>query len=130
MEIIIPDLQGCVMCEDVRQEINGMQTIVGVVNVVPAPKLPLTFFKICIWTRWCSGQGRFEQRSRIMAPDEEQIIGEAQVNFQLTEIESHATNVHCFGGLQIHHYGVHHVEISLNSELRLRFPLSVVKVGA
>jgi len=40
-EAILPDLQGCVLCEDVRREFNGMQTLVGVLNVIPTPQLPI-----------------------------------------------------------------------------------------
>jgi hypothetical protein len=36
-EMILPDLQGCVLCENVRCEFNGMQMLVDVVNVIPAP---------------------------------------------------------------------------------------------
>jgi len=38
-DAILPDLQGCVLCEDVRCEFNGMQTLVGVVNVIRAQSL-------------------------------------------------------------------------------------------
>src|ERR1051325_8507088 len=65
-EIILPDLQSCLLCEDVRCELNGMQTLVGVVNVIPAPALPVTCMRLCIWARWCSGTGKFKQRSRIV----------------------------------------------------------------
>lgn len=129
METMTPDCQGCVLCEDVRQEVNGMQTLVGVVNVVPAPKMPVTFFKLCVWTRWCGGNGHFEQKTRIMAPDEERVVGEASIHFQLREVENHATNVHAFGGLQVQEYGVHHVEVLLDGALRIRFPFSVVRIG-
>ena len=37
-DVILPDLQSCVLCEDVRHEFNGMQTLVGVINIVPAPQ--------------------------------------------------------------------------------------------
>ena len=37
---ILPDLQSCVLCEDVRCEINGMQTLVGVINADTALHLP------------------------------------------------------------------------------------------
>jgi len=46
-----PDLQSCVLCEDVRCEFNGMQTLVGVINVIPAPALPINYMRLCIWTR-------------------------------------------------------------------------------
>ena len=36
-DVMLPDLQSAVICEDVRCEINGMQTLVGVLSVIPAP---------------------------------------------------------------------------------------------
>lgn len=129
-DVILPDLQGCVLCEDVRCEINGMQTLVGVVNVVPAQALPINFIRLCIWSRWCSGSGKFRQRSRIVGTDEQQVLAQAEVEFALKEMEGHATNVHYFGGIQFQQFGLHHVEIFLEDELRLRFPLPVVRLVA
>jgi hypothetical protein len=125
---ILPDLQSCVLCEDVRCEINGMQTPVGVINIIPAPALPLNALRLCIWSRWCSGSGKFRQKSRILGVDEQQILAQAEVEFELREMEGHATNVHYFGGVQFQQFGMHHVEIFLEDELRLRFPLPVVRV--
>lgn len=43
-DAILPDLQSCVLYEDVRCEFNGMQTLVGVVNVIPPSRsLSITF---------------------------------------------------------------------------------------
>ena len=128
-ERILPDLQSCVICEDVRCEFNGMQTLVGVINVIAAPGLPINFIRLCIWTRWCSGSGKFKQRSRIVGVDETQVIAQAEVEFTLKEMEGqHATNVHYFGGVQFQSYGLHHVEIYLDDEMRLRFPLPVLQL--
>jgi hypothetical protein len=125
---ILPDLQSAVLCEDVRCEINGMQTLVGVINVIPAPTLPVNCMRLCIWSRWCSGAGKFRQKSRIIGVDEQQVLAQAEVEFELREMEGHATNVHYFGGVQFQQFGLHHVEIFLENELRLRFPLPVVRV--
>src|SRR4030088_1480912 len=91
---ILPDLQSCVLCEDVRCEVNGMQTLVGVINVIQAPGLPINCLRLCIWSRWCSGTGKFTQRSRIVGVDEQHVIAQAEVEFVLQEIEGHATNEH------------------------------------
>ena len=128
-EPILPDLQSCVICEDVRCELNGMQTLVGVVNVIPTPKLPISYMRLCIWSRWCSGSGKFRQRCRIVGVDEQQVIAQAEVEFELKEMEGNATNVHYFGGVQFQQFGLHHVEVFLGDELRLRFPLPVIRVG-
>ena len=63
-----------------------------------------------------------------MGADEAQLIAQAEVEFELKEMEGHATNVHYFGGVQFQQFGLHHVEIFLEDELRLRFPLPVVRV--
>ena len=126
---ILPDLQSCVLCEDVRCEINGMQTLVGVINVIPAPTLPINCMRLCIWSRWCSGSGKFRQKSRIIGVDEQQVLAQAEVEFELREMEGQATNAHFFGGVQFQQFGMHHVEIFLDNELRLRFPLPVVRIG-
>jgi hypothetical protein len=125
---ILPDLQSAVLCEDVRCEFNGMQTLIGVINVIPAPALPINYFRLCIWTRWCSGAGRFRQKSRSIGVDEQQVVAQAEVEFVLQEMEGHATNVHYFAGVQFQQYGLHHVEIYLEDQLKLRFPLPVVRL--
>jgi hypothetical protein len=125
---VVPDLQSSVLCEDVRQEVNGMQSLIGVINVVPARALPVGLLKLCVWTRWCGGIGKFRQRSRIVGVDEAQVIAESHIDFELKELEGHVTNVNLYTGVQFQQFGVHHVEILLDGELVIRYPLPVVKI--
>ena len=129
MDIVLPDLQSVILCEDVRTEVSGTQTLVGVIGAIPAPQLPIGFFKLCLWTRWCGGIGQFHQRARLLDP-EDQVVAEAGIDFSLHEIDGSATNVHFFGGVQINTFGVHHVEVSLDEDMRMRFPVPVVQVTA
>lgn len=129
-ETILPDLQASVLCEDVRAEISGQQTLVGIIGAIPAPALPIGFFKLCLWTRWCGGTGRFTQQAMILGSDDDQPIAQSEVGFTLPELNSHATNVNVFGGVQFQKYGIYHVEIHLDGELKMRFPLPVVAVQA
>src|SRR5947209_13497465 len=87
-DVILPDLQSAVLCEDVRHEFNGMQTLVGVVNVVPAPALPINYMRLCIWSRWCSGAGKFRQRSRIVGVDEQHVVAQARSEEHTSELQS------------------------------------------
>jgi hypothetical protein len=127
---ILPDLQAAILCEDVRQEISGSQTLVGVINVIPAPVVPIGLFKLCLWSRWCGGTGNFEQESLILGCDDEEPIAQATVQFHLPALDSHATNVHVFGGVQFSKHGIYYVEIRIDGQNRLRFPLPVVPVQA
>ncbi|HEX3445000.1 MAG TPA: hypothetical protein VHS80_09805 [Chthoniobacterales bacterium] len=128
-ESVLPDLQASVICEDVRQEVNGMQTLVGIINLIPARMLPVALLKLCVWTRWCGGFGRFRQNARIVGADDQHVLAESQIDFELKELEGHVTNVNLFTGVQFQEYGLHHVEIMLDLELRLRYPLPVIQVS-
>ena len=50
----------------------------------------------------------------------------ASTRFHLGNEESHTTNVNIFGGLQFTEPGAHHVEILLDGELKLHFPMRVL----
>ena len=52
---MIPDLQASFACEDVRLEASGSHSIVGIINFIGAPSLPIQVIKLCVWTRWSSG---------------------------------------------------------------------------
>ncbi|KAB2643571.1 MAG: hypothetical protein DVB29_05300 [Verrucomicrobia bacterium] len=125
---VLPDLQAAVLCEDVRAEHSGQQTLVGVLGVIPTSTLPIGFFKLCLWTRWCGGVGSFSQRTTIFDPEEKQPIAEATVAFELTNMNAHATNVHFFAGIQFKRFGIYHVEVHLDDELKMRIPLPVVQI--
>lgn len=122
---MIPDLQASFACEDVRVEASGGHSIVGILNGIGAPALPVRLLKFCIWTRWCSGSGRFSQRTRIICPDEETTLAQATTEFSLGDQDSHVTNVNIFGGLEFAEDGIYHIEIILDEELKLRYPLRV-----
>ena len=121
-DVILPDLQSAVLCEDVRCEINGMQTLVGVLSVVPAPALTDQLYPALHLDTVVQRSGKISAKSRIVGVDEQQVIAQAEVEFVLKEMEGHATNVHYFGGVQFQQHGLHHVEIYLENELQLRFP--------
>src|SRR5476649_841243 len=125
-ERMIPDLQASFACEDVRVEASGAHTIIGIVNFIGAPTLPIQVIKLCVWTRWSSGIGEFTQETRLVGPDEVTILAAATTQFHLENENSHTTNVNIFGGLQFQEAGAHHVEILLDGELKLHFPMRVV----
>lgn len=127
-EIILPDLQAALLCEDVRPEMSGQQTLVGVIGAIPTPTVPIGFFKLCFWTRWCGGSGTFTERVVIVDTEEEKSIAETTINFSLHHMNANATNIHFFGKLQFQRFGVYHIEVYLDQQLKLRIPLPVIKV--
>ena len=128
MERIYPDLQSTLLCEDVRNEASGQQTIVGIISSIMAPQVPIGFLKLCLWTRWTGGSGTFHQRSLILNAEDERPLVVAELDFHLAHMESHATNVNVFGGVHFPTYGTYHAEIHLDDELKMRFSFPVIPI--
>ncbi|HVR34816.1 MAG TPA: hypothetical protein VMS21_03085, partial [Methylomirabilota bacterium] len=93
---ILPDLQCAVLCEDVRQEVNGNFILVGVINHIRVPQLPVTALRLCLFTRWTAGVGQFTETVRLVAPDQSTIIRKGEVRFNIQDASHHATNVNAF----------------------------------
>ncbi len=125
---ILPDLQCALVCDDVRQEANGNFILIGVINFVRVPQLPVTAGKLCFFTRWTAGLGQFVENVRLIAPDQTTVLRKSEVKFALEDAALHATNVTVFGNVQFEFAGTYFIEIMVDEVMKLRFPLSVALV--
>jgi len=125
---ILPDLQCSLLCEDIRQETTGNFILLGVLNFVRVPQLPVTAFKICVFNRWTAGFGQFTENVRLLAPDQTTVIRKGEVKFALQDANQTATNVTVFGQIEFAVAGVYHIEVLVDDVMKLRFPLPIVLV--
>lgn len=126
---MIPDLQSCLLCDDVRQERNGKFILIGLFDAIGSHSFPLVYPRLFVVTRWCSGEGGFLQHTRILAPDQTAPVLEgADIAFHLPGPEATTTNVEIFVNKAFPAEGTHWVEILLNNDLKLRFPLRVQRI--
>ena len=65
---ILPDLQCSVLCEEIRQEANGNFFLIGVINFIRVPQLPVVAFKLSVFNRWTAGLGQFTESVRLVVP--------------------------------------------------------------
>ncbi|MGI6086709.1 MAG: DUF6941 family protein [Kiritimatiellia bacterium] len=123
---IMPDLQCSVICDDVRQENNGKFILIGLFDFITASRLPMSFPRVCVVNRWCGGVGEFRQLTRIVKPDQSTVlVSGREIPIKLRSIESTMTNVEFFVNLNFPEPGAYWMEILLENELRLRYPLRV-----
>lgn len=123
---MIPDIQASVLCDDVRQERNGKFILIGLFDVVGIQKVPAMFQRICIVNRWCCGSGTFEQKSRIVKPDGNSAMVEGKpVKIHLPNPEATATSVEFFVNTRFEEEGTYWIEVYLEADLKLRYPLRV-----
>ncbi|NQT94378.1 MAG: hypothetical protein HQ559_16600 [Lentisphaerae bacterium] len=126
MKDIAPDLQSSLLCDDVRQERNGKFILIGLFDALAVPSFPTLFHKLCLENRWCCGQGEFKQRSRLLTPDDTVLIEGKEIVVSLQDTGATATSVEYFLRVKLETAGVYWVEIILDGDLKLRYPLRAV----
>jgi hypothetical protein len=124
---ILPDLQCSLLCEEVRQEVNGNFFIIGVINLLRVPKLPVVASRLCVFNRWTAGIGRFNESIRLIAPDQVTVLRKGEMKFELNDAAAHTTNVILFGGVEFKVAGAYFVEVLVDDVMKLRYPVPVVQ---
>ena len=128
--MMTPDLQMSVLCDDVRQERSGKFILIGLFDVIGMPQFPAIFQRVCIVNRWCSGVGVFSEKTRIIGPDNGVVVAEGQgIRVQLADSESTVTNVEFFMNLKFEKEGIYWIEVLIDGDLKLRYPLRVNRVS-
>jgi hypothetical protein len=122
---ILPDLQCSLLCEDIRQEASGNFILVGVINFVRVPQLPVAAFKLCIFNRWTAGFGQFRETLRLIAPDQTTVLRQGEMKFALQEVNHNATTISVWGQVKFEVAGTYFVEVMVDDVMKLRFPLVI-----
>ena len=126
---MIPDLQSSILCDDVRQERNGKFILIGLFDSIASPQFPLVYPRLFMVTRWCSGEGTFKQRTRILKPDQNTVLVEGKdIPVRLPSSEATATNVEAFMNVQFEKDGAYWIEILLDGDLKIRYALRVNRI--
>jgi hypothetical protein len=125
---ILPDLQSSLLCEDVRQETSGNFIVIGVINYIRVPQVPVTAFKLCVFNRWTAGVGQFTESIRLIAPDQTTVLRKGEVKFALPEANLHATNVTVLAQVEFKTAGTYFIEVLVDDVMKLRYPVPIILV--
>jgi len=123
---ILPDLQASLLCEEVRQESNGNFFLIGVINLIRVPQLPVTAARLCVFNRWTAGIGAFTETVRLIAPDQMTVLRKAEMKFELRDAALHSTNVMVFGQLEFKTAGTYFIEVLVDDVMKIRYPVPVM----
>src|SRR5678816_4011136 len=125
---IIPDLQCSLLCEEIRQEVTGNFFLVGVINFIRVPQVPVTAFKLSLFNRWTAGVGQFTESVRLLAPDQTTVLRKSEVKFGMKDPAINATTVTVFGNVEFGQAGTYYVEVMVDDVMKLRYPVTVFVV--
>jgi hypothetical protein len=123
---ILPDLQCSLVCEDVRQEATGNFILIGVLNFIRVPQVPITAGRLLVFNRWTAGFGDFVQSVRLLGPDQTTVLSKNEVKFSLPDPAAHTINVAVFGNVTFTAPGNYFVEVLVDDVMKLRYPLALV----
>ncbi len=123
---ILPDLQCSLLCEEIRQEVTGNFILVGVINFIRVPQLPVVALKLSLFNRWTAGLGQFTETVRFIGPDQVSVLRKGEVKFVLQDAALHATNVTVFGQVEFKVAGTYYIEVLVDDVMKLRYPVPVI----
>jgi hypothetical protein len=123
---ILPDLQCSLLCEEIRQEANGNFFLIGVLNFIRVPQLPVMAFKLSLFNRWTAGVGQFTETARLIAPDQTTVLRKGEVKFVLQDATHNASTFTIFSQVEFKTAGVYFVEVLVDDVMKLRYPVPVI----
>ena len=123
---ILPDLQCSLLCEEIRQEVTGNFILIGVVNFIRVPQVPVVALKLSLFNRWTAGIGQFTESVRFVSPDQTTVLRKGEVKFALQDAALHATNVTVFGQVEFTAAGTYYIEVLVDDVMKLRYPVPVI----
>ncbi len=122
---IEPALLYSVLCDDVRREDNGKFILLGLFETIGAREFPAAHPTLFIVNGWIGGVGSFRQYSRILDLNGQEIARDQETTFQLSTLKSRHSVIARFNNLELPQAGEYAVEVLLNGDLKVRYPLVV-----
>ena len=126
MTRILPDLQCSLLCEQIRREVTGNFFIIGVIDGIATPQMPMMIPQLCVFNRWTAGVGMFTESVRLIAPDQTTLIRKSERKFELKEAVQYATNGTIFGQVEFKVAGIYFVEVLVDDVMKLRYPVPLI----
>lgn len=123
--VIQPALLYSVLCDDVRREDNGKFILLGLFETIGAREFPAIHPSLFIVNGWIAGVGSFRQYSRILDPSGQELARDQETAFELNSLKSRHSIIARFSALGLPQAGEYAVEVLLNGDLKVRYPLVV-----
>lgn len=127
---IEPTLLFSVLCDDVRREDNGKFMLIGLFETIGVRRFPAFHPTLFVMNCWSSGIGAFRQRTRIIRNDGAMLAQDQETPFTLSDLKAKHRIIARFNNLKFDSPGEYAVEILLNNNLKVRYPLIVKSVPA
>lgn len=127
-----PRLQFSVPCLQVNDD-KGPPSFMYVFYEMPFPEFPFAFPEgqgFYVANGWCNGLGGHVQRMKILSPKKESLVDTGDQPFTLKKSEEPFMAVNFISGMKFDTPGVYWLQVYLDNQLALEYPMPVRKADA
>jgi hypothetical protein len=125
---IKPRLSYTILCDDVRQEMGGKFSLMGLFESIYANTFPAIHHRFAIVNEWTGGKGQFQVKIRLLAPDQKQVLSESESRITLFSENQRHRDISIRFNTTFAVPGAYWVEMLLDGERAGMFPLSLQRV--
>ena len=125
---IRPTVNFIIICDDVRQEMGGKISLMGLFENIYATKFPAIHPRLAVVTEWSEGKGDFEVRMRLIAPDRNKVLRETASKMKLNDVNFRHRDVSLHLNVELKEPGTYWIESLVDNELIYSMPLKVLQV--
>jgi hypothetical protein len=126
---IRPVLSYTLLCDDVRQELGGKFSLMGLFETIYAGSFPAIHPRFAIVNEWTGGKGEFLARIRLLGPDKEQVLSESESKLVLYSETQRHRDIAVRFNTAFPGPGTYWVEILLDNERISLVSLAVQQAG-
>ncbi len=125
---IKPRLNFTLICDDVRQEMGGKFSLMGLFESIYASTFPALHHRFAIVNEWSGGKGEFSIRIRLLSPDRAQILSESESRLSLFNESQRHRDISIRHNTTFKVPGTYWVETLIDGEQAGVIPLAVQMV--
>jgi hypothetical protein len=122
---IKPALNYTLLCDDVRQEMGGKFSLMGLFESIYSSTFPAMHPRFAIVNDWAGGKGEFNSRIRLLAPDQKQVLSESESKLNLFSESQHHRDISIRFNSTFNVPGTYWIETLLDGERAGIIPFNV-----
>jgi Family of unknown function (DUF6941) len=123
-----PTVSFTIICDDVRQEMGGKISLMGLFENIFATKFPAIHPRLAVVTEWSEGKGEFDLKMRLIGPDRNTVLRETSSKMKLNDVNFRHRDVSVHLNINFKEPGTYWIEYLVDNELIHSLPLRVVQV--
>jgi Family of unknown function (DUF6941) len=123
-----PTVSFTIICDDVRQEMGGKLSLMGLFENIYSTKFPAIHPRLAVVTEWSEGKGEFDAKMRLIAPDRKTVLRETSSRIKLNDVNFRHRDVSVHLNINFKEPGTYWIENLVDNELIHSMPLKVVQV--